>query len=396
MLNIKKKLHTNLLNIFKKNILSNYRIIIELKPNSQNLIKKLQNHKQCKIIYILMDINILCIIISHKLLSKLIESPETSYICFDSELYLCGNKLFIETEKPYVKPTSYTTNFTGKNIRVAIIDSGIYPLDIFTKPKNRIALFRDFINDLSHPYDDNGHGTCICNIIGGNFIYKNSYLKNANECEFCVIKAFDKYNKSYCSIIFKALDTLYHSISELNIQILCLPFELLEFNNFIISIFQNLINKFIKYNVLIVLPIGNNSSDYCSLKGLSLLNNCIIVGGINYKETSYGISNKKMLKPHIVSIYDNIYSPNIDTKYISEKNNHYIYPPRIKNSLIEYFGTSLSCAYICSVLALLKQKNIYTNINDTLSLLKISCSKEENIYPHIQGLGIINLNQLLK
>ena len=80
MINFKKKLHSNLLNIFKKNILTNYRVIIKLKSPSPKLIKKIKNSTQCKIIHILEHINILCLIITHRLLSNLIEYPEIAFL----------------------------------------------------------------------------------------------------------------------------------------------------------------------------------------------------------------------------------------------------------------------------------------------------------------------------
>lgn len=49
----------------------------------------------------------------------------------------------------------------GNGIGIAILDTGISPVQDFTKPQNRIAVFRDFINGRNLPYDDNGHGTHV-------------------------------------------------------------------------------------------------------------------------------------------------------------------------------------------------------------------------------------------
>lgn len=49
--------------------------------------------------------------------------------------------------------------YTGKGVSIAILDTGIAPVDDFVLPKNRIIAFKDFINNKSEPYDDNGHGT---------------------------------------------------------------------------------------------------------------------------------------------------------------------------------------------------------------------------------------------
>ncbi|MDR1209611.1 MAG: S8 family peptidase [Clostridiales bacterium] len=53
-------------------------------------------------------------------------------------------------------------------IAVAVFDTGVAPVDDLTMPRNRLAAFRDEINGMSEPYDDNGHGTHVAGLIGGN------------------------------------------------------------------------------------------------------------------------------------------------------------------------------------------------------------------------------------
>lgn len=395
MFNLKRKLNENLISIFKRNLLSNYRILLKIKPNSKSLIKRLENSNNFNLIFSIETTNILCGICKHKFLKPLTEFPEVEYVCLDPEVYLCGNKTFSNTKTSNLNNISYDTSLSGKGISIGLIDSGIYPLEIFTKPENRISSFKDLLNNIPYAYDDNGHGSAMSSIIGGKFIHKNTIMKNSSECTFHVIKAFDKFNKSYCSTVLKALDILYKNFEENKIDILCLPFEVNEFNKFILDIFQIFFDKFSSKNTLVVLPIGNNQNNYESLKGLSFLNNCITVGGNDLDYTSCGISRRKIIKPTLISISEEIKTPNIDTEYISQKNNQYIYPTKIKNSFVKYYGTSCSCAYVCGLLSLLKQKNMYLNINDTISFLKLCCNKIENVENSIQGLGVININQLL-
>lgn len=49
--------------------------------------------------------------------------------------------------------------YKGKNIGIAILDTGISPVEDFLLPYNRIVAFRDFVGNKITPYDDNGHGT---------------------------------------------------------------------------------------------------------------------------------------------------------------------------------------------------------------------------------------------
>lgn len=50
---------------------------------------------------------------------------------------------------------------SGKGIGIAFLDTGVSPVEDFTKPQNRIVAFRDFIHHKTVPYDDNGHGTHV-------------------------------------------------------------------------------------------------------------------------------------------------------------------------------------------------------------------------------------------
>lgn len=45
---------------------------------------------------------------------------------------------------------------TGKNVTIAVIDTGIHPHQDL---EGRIIGFKDFVNNTGEPYDDNGHGT---------------------------------------------------------------------------------------------------------------------------------------------------------------------------------------------------------------------------------------------
>lgn len=60
---------------------------------------------------------------------------------------------------------AYRQGIFGQGIGVAVLDTGIYPHHDL---QGRIFLFRDYVQGKASPYDDNGHGTHICGIIGGN------------------------------------------------------------------------------------------------------------------------------------------------------------------------------------------------------------------------------------
>ena len=59
---------------------------------------------------------------------------------------------------------AYRLGLTGKGIGVAVLDTGIFLHRDFD---SRVTGFADMVNGKNFAYDDCGHGTHICGIIGG-------------------------------------------------------------------------------------------------------------------------------------------------------------------------------------------------------------------------------------
>ena len=82
--------------------------------------------------------------------------------------------------------------YYGQRIGVAIVDTGISLHKDFIEGGNRVIAFKDFISGRKEPYDDNGHGTHVAGIIGGNgYSSKGKYMGIAPACNFIVIKVLD-------------------------------------------------------------------------------------------------------------------------------------------------------------------------------------------------------------
>ena len=95
--------------------------------------------------------------------------------------------------------------WAGKGITVAVIDSGIEPSQDL--PKSRIVSFRDFANGGTEtdPYDDNGHGTHVAGLIGGNGqASKLEYRGAASEVSFVGLKVLDAEGAGYTSDVLAA------------------------------------------------------------------------------------------------------------------------------------------------------------------------------------------------
>lgn len=394
---LKSKIDPNLMSLIKENSYKKYRVLIKCKNLQDNTTKKISSYKG-NLINSLEFSHIITAFLDARAIDRISEYPEVEKIVLDEYLFLCGMSVCTANKVNIPNKSS----FSGKGVCIGLVDSGVYPHTDLLQPSNRIAGFTDILNELSYPYDDNGHGTAIAGIISGSGMSSNAMYKGIapNSNIYCY-KAFDKLGKGYASDILFSIEELLKKSDEFNIRVLCLPFELLTHNKFIVDCFRSVFDYAKNKNIIVVVPSGSNSSKDGTIMGIAALENCITVGGIDtstsvvkpYTYSSCG-PYKKLLKPNFSAACSNIMVLNSDISYISEKNGFKVYPPKLPVSYKTYSGTSISAAFISGVCALIIEKNSSLTFNDVYSLLKV-CAEEEDFSKNVQGEGSINLNRLL-
>lgn len=395
MFSLKNKIDLNLKNALENKIYKSYRVIIHCKSIQSKIEKKLEKYK-CEIINSIPSIGCICCNLSSNTIERLIEYPEIDYISFDNYALLCGNSAVTENGFSFKN----NLKLTGKDICIGIVDSGVYPHADLKKPTNRIENFLDLVNNLNYPYDDNGHGTFISGVISASGYCSKGMNKGiAEKSKIYMIKAFNKIGRGFVSDILFSIQTLINESKEHNIKVICLPFEIIDYNSFILSLFSKLFDIAVEKNMIIIVPSGHNTNIESSMRGISILNNCITVGGIDtshgkkpYFASSGGLSSKSG-KPDLCAPCVNFCSLNSNLNYISEKNGQKLYPHPMNELYTFYTGTSCATAYVSGLCALLFEKNPDLTYKDIVSLLKMSCSILD-MPKSIQGVGIINFNKL--
>lgn len=113
-------------------------------------------------------------------------------------------------------------NLTGKNIGVAIFDTGIgYHPDLFRSfSDSRLAAFVDTVNGKKGYYDDNGHGTHIAGIIGGSGKHsQGAFTGIAPDCHFVCLKVLNQYGEGSSEYVLAGIQWLLEHHREYNIRI---------------------------------------------------------------------------------------------------------------------------------------------------------------------------------
>ena len=398
MFSLKNKLSPNLRIAVTNKYYKNYRVIIHCKTMCDKISDKILSYKGLVIRYI-PSIQCVSAYLPSSTIERLLEFPQVDYIAFDDFSLLCGASVLAANGMSQ----RAAHKFTGKGITLGIVDSGVYPHPDLINPQSKIIKFLDLINDFKYPYDDNGHGTFISGLISGNgYSSKGMYKGIAEDSKIYMIKAFNRTGKGYISDVLFSIETLLKEAEEHNIKVLCLPFELIDNDYFILNLFSDLFEIAIKKNIIVVVPSGHNGGAEGSMRGISTLKNCITVSGLDtrsniIKPCSFASLGPvgKYDKPDLSAACEDLCSLRSDVKYISESNGKKLYPRLIDNPYTTFSGTSCSAAYIAGVCALYLENNSKLVFKDLQSLLSISCNSHD-ISRFNQGAGTVDLFRTLQ
>lgn len=107
--------------------------------------------------------------------------------------------------------------YEGRGVGVAVLDTGCAPHEDL---QGRIPVFCDILQQRLLPYDDNGHGTHVCGIIGGSGSASNGSFRGvAPSCHLIPVKVLDRKGNGYSSDVLCGLRWIRQHRQEYNIRI---------------------------------------------------------------------------------------------------------------------------------------------------------------------------------
>lgn len=261
-------------------------------------------------------------------LQKLQEVPAIRSIEVDSEMELAAQRVNWGIGPSKVQ-TAWKTGYTGKGVKIAVIDSGIGPHDDLKVVKSVSFLKEDETN-----VDRNGHGTHIAGIIGA--LDNNIGVKGiAPDAELYALKVFNQEGVGSTSDVIRAIDwSIEHQMDIINLSLTSKAGS---------EAYEQIVNRAYEKGSLLVAAAGNETLTDPSIDNVEYparYANAIAVASINQ-------SNKKG--------YFSSIGPTVEISAPGEK----IYSTYLGNGYAIQSGTSLATAFISGQLALMKEAYPY-------------------------------------
>ena len=334
-------------------------------------------------------------------IDKLSELPEIRFISYDRKANICANSIHdiygIDASSPY--------NLTGKGTATAIIDTGVYPHIDLMRPYRVVTHFRDVINGISLPYDDNGHGTHICGIIAGSgSMPDGKFAGLAPGSKIVMLKAFNSVGEGSFSDILSCIDWVIENREKIGIKILCLPFGAQAIVQSSIDPLCTAVRAAWDAGIIVIAAAGNKGPALGSITTPGIEPSIITVGccestGKDIKNwripdfSGRGWRKGSMVKPELISPGVDIFSLSASKGYIPVPGGRSV-PPPIDTPYVSETGSSVSAAIVSGCIALLLEKMPNISGKDLKGVLKLSC-RTLNQSSTAQGYGVINVRKLL-
>lgn len=376
---------------------SNLSAIVYSKENKEPICKKHLKKLGVKIKYDLPLIHAYAVEIPSEKLKDMASSEVVEYVSDDVKM----NSLLNVAAQVTGSRLANDTGFTGKGIGIAVLDTGIYPHNDFTKPVNRIAAFKDFINNREQPYDDNGHGTFVAGVAAGNgYMSNGKYTGIAPKANIISIKVMDEDGSGNSSDIIAGMQWAVDHQKEYNIRVMCLSLgSKAEDNRF--DPLVAAVEAVWKKGIVVVAAAGNSGPERNTITTPGISTAIITVGAVDDKRTvdtkddtipkfsSRGPALGRLAKPDIVAPGVDINAPNADKNYTSGS--------KIRSSKDSYrtmSGTSVSAPVVAGIAALMLEKNPDLKPAEVKQAMMDNAVKI-NAGKYDQGKGIVNIKNIM-
>lgn len=256
---------------------------------------------------------------------------------------------------------------------VAILDTGTFPYKDLSYPNQKIISFKDFVNDINRPYDDNGHGTAVAGLIVGN---NSNYQGVAPFVDIVSVKVMDYKGQGYKDTLLKGIQWVLDNKDIYNIKIMNISIGIpTEGYDEISKKIEDAYNS----GIFVVTSSGNDGEGIAKMYSPAVANSAIASGSIDEQDVKtnfdYNIADFSVAwdtpngksKPDVFAPGKNILTIKGDIFYKGDGviNNKKLYDIGS--------GTSLSSAIVTGFVANLMNLNPNLSVEEIKTILYKNC-----------------------
>ena len=282
--------------------------------------------------------------------------------------------------KPKAQSLPFTEN-QGFGTTIAIIDTGVAPHYDLIKPYNRIIAFKDFVNDRTEPYDDDGHGTHVAGIAAGNgYAVGNRYFLcgTAPMAQIAAIKALDETGSGTTSDILAAMQWIAENKDKYNIKVVNLSLGISADAENPIDPLVIGAAALVARGVTVVTAAGNSGPEPCTVTSPGTSPFVITVGSCDERGRIADFSGRGptfsgLHKPDLVA-------PGVDIVSLDAAT---------CKGYIAQSGTSMSSPYAAGIVACLYSENPKITPRQVKSILSKMLMPLPGVPRDIQGRGAL-------
>lgn len=336
----------------------------------------------CYIKHSLPIINAVSTIVKRSTLETMLKSKHVSYIFLDAQV---SGVLDIARTTLHANWAN-SNHYTGKDVTVAVIDTGIAPHPDLTRPRSRIIGFKDFVNNRLEPYDDEGHGTHVAGIIAGNgHSSGGKYRGIAPEANLVGVKVLNSSSSGTISDVLAGMQWVLNNRKKYQIRIINMSFGAIASQPAHKDPLCLAARKMVNEGLIVVTAAGNSGPDPKTINSPGISASVITVGALDDRVdrmtippfSSRGPTAEGLHKPDIIA-------PGVDITSLNNKGSGYI----------AMSGTSMATPTVAGALALLVQKQPrLTPAKAKAQLLR--SSKRLQYARDAEGNGLLNIKTLL-
>ncbi|HHZ01947.1 MAG TPA: S8 family peptidase [Tissierellia bacterium] len=316
---------------------------------------------------------------------RLTTDPDVEFISYDAKVFAVMD----EARRTIGADYALNTPYTGKDVTVAIIDTGIAPHADLIYPTNRIVGFKDFVNNKTKFYDDNGHGTHCAGILAGSgYSSKGKYRGIAPEANILSIKVLDEKGNGNTSDILSTVQWIIETKDVYKTRIINFSLGAIAQYKERRDPLVKAANRAIENNLIVIAAVGNSGPMRNTILSPATSRYVISVGALNDRNTespyseiaefsSRGPTLDRIRKPDLIA-------PGVDIISLSNKN---------LNGYTNLSGTSMSAPMVSGAAALLLNENPNYNHFDIKKKLLSACYRIK-ASSYDQGAGVLDISRI--